>query len=260
MADEKVEISRDSLSRLQSAAQDFARAEIDRIECVIIEEMRSRTSIGAFGGVCARHVWDEYCWALQEGPFDVPTIIDATNFGSLSDGFDDLVHALIVAEIERLSSHQQIFLSALAFAEDADMDEEDNLGCIWVDGIVNVVAKAVNERASRRNLELIGPDRADTIGYEIQGTGFVWSALDRSLAMDLVRTHVDSMIDPHGDLSLLADEIVEAYLTEAKDEDGGAFSMLVEHFGERIRSMIMEQDVLPSLEDMRRKLLKAWDG
>jgi len=128
MADEKVEISRDGLLRLQSAAEDFARAEIDRIERLVIGELRSRMPVGVFGDVCARHFWDEYCWALQEGPFDMPTIIGATNFGSLSDGFDDLLHTLILAEVERLSKHEQIFLSALAFEEDADRDEEECLG------------------------------------------------------------------------------------------------------------------------------------
>jgi hypothetical protein len=79
--------------------------------------------------------------------------------------------------------------------------------------------------------------------------------------MDLVRAHVDTMIDPNGDLSLLADEMVEAFLMTAdEDEDGYFFRQLVEHFEEKFRSMIKELDVLPSLETMRRKLLENWDG
>ena len=51
------------------------------------------------------------------------------------------------------------------------------------------------------------------IGYEIEGSGTVWSALsDRGEAMDLVAAHVDEMIDPDGDLSKLAAEMVEAFI------------------------------------------------
>jgi hypothetical protein len=155
----------------------------------------------------------------------------------------------------------QTFLSTLAFEEDEDSDEEEWLGHIWIDGIVKVVTEAVNERASQRNLDLIGPHRTDAIAYEIQGTGFVWSMLDRTVAMDLIRTHVDTMIDPDADLSLLADEIVEAFLTAVReDEDGGAFLEFLEHFEGKIRSMIMDEDVLASLQEMRRKLLETLEG
>jgi hypothetical protein len=261
MAEEKVEVSIDGLSRLQSSARDFARAEINRIVRVVIGELRSRPAEGIFGDLYARHSWDEYCWALQEGPFDDSIIIGDTNLGSLSGAFGSLMQANILAEIEKLPEHAQIFLSALSFEEDADRDEEECLGGIWIEGIVEVVAKAVNERASRRNLDLIGPHRSDAIGYEVQGTGFVWSMLDCAVAMDLVRIHVDSLIDPDADLSLLAAEMVEAFLTAAReDEDGGVFIEFLSHFEEDLRSLITERDVLPSLEEMRRKLLEAWDG
>ena len=260
MAEEKVEVSSDGLSRLQSAALDFARAEIDRIVHAVIGALRTRPTEGVFGDVHARHSWDEYCWALQEGPFDDPTIIVDTNFGSLSDAFEDLLQGTILAEVEKLPKHAQTFLSAIAFAEDPDSDQDECLGCMWIDGIVKVVTEAVNERASRRNLDLIGPNRADAVGYEIQGDGFIWSMLDSSAAMDLVRAHVDAMIDPNGDLSLLADEMVEAFLMTAdEDADDHFFRQLVAHFGAQVRSMI-EADVLTSLGTMRRKLLEGWDG
>jgi hypothetical protein len=260
MAEEKIEVSIDGLSRLQSAARDFARAEIDHIVRAVIGELRSRPAEGVFGDVHAPHLWDEYCWGLQEGPFDDPTIIDDTNCGSISDAFDGLLQANILAEVEKLPKHGQIFLSTFAFEEDVDSDEEECLGCIWIDGIVKVVTEAVNERASRRNLDLIGPHRADAIRYEIEGTGFVWSVLDRNVAMDLVSGHVDTMIDPDADLSPLAAEMVEAFLTAAReDEDRAVLLEFLKHFEEKIRSVIIENDILVSLEDMRGKLLKAWD-
>jgi len=262
MAEEKVEVSLDGLARLQSAARDFARTEIARIVQVVIEEFRSRPAENIFGEVGARHLWDEYCWALQEGPFDVDMSFDETNLGSLSDAFDGTVRAGIVAEVEKLPKHAQIFLSALALEKDVNSDDEEFLGCISIDGIVNAVVEAVNERACQRNLDLIGPNRGDAIGYEIEGTGFVWSVLShREEAMDLIGAHTDTMIDPDADLSQLAEEMVEACLIAAReDEERAVFIEFLEHFENEFRSMIREKDVLPSLQKMRTKLLEAWDG
>jgi hypothetical protein len=249
MTKEKVEVSINGLARLQCAADDFALAEAARIVQVVIEELRSRPAEGVFEEIHARHFWDEYCWALQEGPF------------SIAGAFDGLLHAHIQAEVEKLPKHAQVFLSALAVEEDPDTDDEEFLGCIWADGIAKLVTEAVNERACQRSLYLIGPDRADAIRYEIEGIGFVWSMLDRTEAMEIVSAHVDLMIDPDADLSLLADEMVEAFLTAAReDEDGAFFQAFVNHFEGKLRWIIMEEDVLPSVREMRTKLLKAWDG
>jgi len=70
MAEKQVTVSQDGLARLQSAAADFARTEIARIVQAVIDDLRSRPAIGIFNDVAARHLWDECCWALQEGPFD----------------------------------------------------------------------------------------------------------------------------------------------------------------------------------------------
>ena len=127
---------------------------------------------------------------------------------------------------------------------------------------MNAVIEAVNERACRRNLDLIGPHREDAIGYEIEGTGFVWTVLsDRKEALDLIGAHADTMINPDTDLSQLAEEMVEAFIIAAReDEDGAIFLEFFKHFEDEFRSMIREKDVLPSLQIMRTKLLEAWDG
>ena len=41
MAEDRVEVSRDGLARLQSAAEDFARAETARIVGAVIDDRRS---------------------------------------------------------------------------------------------------------------------------------------------------------------------------------------------------------------------------
>ena len=262
MAEDRVEVSRDGLTRLQSAAEAFARAEVARIVGAVIDDLRSRPANDTFGDVAARHLWDEYCWSLQEGPFDEEMGWDDVRLGSLSGAFDDLVRASIQTEVEKLPKHALVFLSAQAFEEDADSDEEEALGSIWIDGIVSLVLDEVNTRASRRNLDLIGPHRGDVIGYEVEGSGMVWSVLsDRGEATNLVASHCDALLDPDDDLSDLAEEMVEAFIAAAAEDDEGAvFSVFLEHFGDEVRALVREKDVVPSLEDMRAGLLHRLDG
>jgi hypothetical protein len=187
---------------------------------------------------------------------------DDVRLGSLSGAFDDVVRASIQTEVEKLPRHALVFLSAQAFEEDDDSDEEESLGSIWIDGIVSLVLDEVNSRASRRTLDLIGPHRGDVIGYEVEGSGMVWSVLsDRGEAMDLIASHCDALIDPAGDLSDLADEMVEAFMAAAaEDDEGEVFSVFLERFEDDVRALVREKDVLPSLADMRAGLLDRLDG
>lgn len=262
MAEDRVEVGRDGLSRLQSAAEAFARAEVARIAGLVIDDLRSQSANDTFGEVAARHLWDEYCWSLQEGPFDDDMGWDDVRLGSLSGAFEDVVRASIQTEVEKLPKHALVFLSAQAFEEDDDSDEEESLGSIWIDGIVSLVLDEVNSRASRRTLDLIGPHRGDVIGYEVEGSGMVWSVLsDRDEAMDLIASHCDALIDPAGDLSDLADEMVEAFMAAAaEDDEGEVFSAFLERFEDDVRALVRDKDVLPSLEDMRAGLLDRLDG
>lgn len=262
MAEDRVEVSRDGLSRLQSAAEAFARTEVARIAGVVINDLRSQSANDTFGDVAARHLWDEYCWSLQEGPFEDDMGWDDVRLGSLSGAFEDVVRVSIQTEVEKLPRHALVFLSAQAFEEEDDSDEEESLGSIWIDGIVSLVLDEVNSRASRRTLDLIGPHRGDVIGYEVEGSGMVWSVLsDRGEAVDLIASHCYALIDPAGDLSNLADEMVEAFMAaSAEDDEGEVFSVFLERFEDDVRALVRDKDVLPSLEDMRAGLLDRLDG
>lgn len=260
MAEERVEVSSDGLERLLSAACDFARPEVDRIIHAAIEALRTRPAVGIFDDIGARHAWDEYCWAVQEGPFDDAIIIAGTDAGSIAQGLVDLLHPIIADEVGKQPDHVLVSLSALAVAADADADEDAFLGSIWIDGILTLITAAVDQRARDWNLGLIGPDRADFIRQEIEGSGFVWSMLDETEAMELLGAHVDEMVDPDGDLSDLADQMVETFLALAHDDGADSVSTaFLEHFDREVRSMLT-QDVLTSLREARAKLLKAWDG
>jgi hypothetical protein len=262
MAENMVEVSVDSLTRIQSAAEDFARPEIIRIVEAVIADLRSSSAVGLFGELAARHMWDEYCWTLQQGPFDDDTGWYGVRLGSLSGNWDDTVRAFVSGEVEKLPKHALIFLSAHAFENGSNIDEEGSLGGISIDGIVACVMEEINERASRRNLDLIGPNRGDVIGYEIEGSGMVWSALpDREEAMTLIAEHADTMISPDADLSDLARDLVDLFIAAANEEaEGSVLSAFLERFEGDVRSLLLEKDVLPALEDMRAALIERLDG
>ena len=59
-------------------------------------------------------MWDEYCWSLQDGPFDDELSLCDVPLGSLLGAFDGIVRGSIQSEVEKLPKHAQIFLSALA--------------------------------------------------------------------------------------------------------------------------------------------------
>ena len=260
MTEDTTDVSLDGLMRLQSAAYDFANAEAKRIVRAVIEDMCKRPAEGLFGDVAARHMWDEYCWSLQEGPFDYDMGWDDVQLGSLSGAFDGMVRAVIEAEIDKLPRHAQVFLSAKAFDEDVDTDEEEALGSIWIDGIVSLVLEQVDGRASRRNLDLIGPERGELVPYEVEGGGMVWGVLsERGEASDLVASHCDVLLDPQGDLSELADDMLEAFMAAAADDGGTVLPLLLESFEDDLRTLAMEKDILPALDEMRASLLSLLD-
>lgn len=259
--EDRVEVFLDGLERLHSAALDFCQIEAVRIALVVIDELRSRPAMGTFGDdVAARHLWDEYCWALQEGPFDQEIVVANIHLGSLSDAFDSVVRSAILAEVEKLPQHVKVFLSTQALEEDSGLDyyEDENLGSIWLDGIADTILDAVQERAAQRNLDLIGPYPS----FDIQGSGIAWSVLsNRGEAEDLVARHYGRLIDPDADLSQMAKEMVEAFVAAAhEDLKDTAFSVLLGRFGDEIRSLVLENDVLPCLKGMRAELLECLDG
>jgi hypothetical protein len=251
MAEKAVEVSEDGLARLQSAVADFARAEITRIVDAAINDLRSYPAYRTFGDdVEARHFWDEYCWGLQKGPFGNNFDLGDASDMSLAGTFDELVHAAIQSEVEKLPRHAKVFLSALASEEE-------------VDGIVYLILADVNRRASRRDLDLIGPDRVNVIGYEIEGSGIVWSVLsDRDEELDLIARHADALIDPNGDLSGLAHDMVEAFIAAVREEapEGAFFVDFLNRFESNVRTLLLEQDVLPFLRDIRADLLDRLDA
>jgi hypothetical protein len=259
MDDEKVEIGLESLSRFRGAMLDYARDELDRLTQAAIDELRSRHAEGVFGGnLHPRHRWDEYCWNLwdHEDPYAMPLIIPD------SEGLDDVMVGAILALVNKLPTNAQVALSALAFWDDTSIDEDEWLGCISIDGILKIAVEAVNERAARRNLDLIGPERANAISLEIEAVGFVWSALDSGgMTADILDDYSDAMIDPNADLKPMAEDVITQFFAMwEEDEDGPTGQSFLEHFEPDLRAMLKDKDVLPSLTEMRRELLEKLDA
>lgn len=259
MANERTKTDDSCIPQLLSSAESAARPEVDRIIQAVIGHLQSRSSIGTFGDVAARHMWDEYCWVLQEGPFDD----NVTGFGSLSANWDTTVRDLVSAEIANLPRHLQVFLSVYA-AEHGSGNDEYEPGTIWLEAIEAVVMEKIAERASGRNLDLIGPDRGDVIGYEVSSTGLVCSALASAGALtEVLATHVDTLIESEADLSEVAREIVDAYieLVRAEAESSAAnLTEFLECFEGDIKKLLTEKDVLPSLEEMQAEVLGRLDS
>lgn len=264
MHEAEMSIDAFGLQNLQAAAFDFATAEVMRITSAVVSDFKERSAVGTFGDLSARHLWDEYCWNLQEGPFDIDMDWDGESLGSPSSAFERLVSMAALEELEKLPRHMQVFLSVLAseseFALAGDI-EATPVGTIWLDGVANLVVEKVNEKASRRSLDLIGPYRADHI-RSASGDGVVWSLLeDRGDAWDIATDHMDDLIDPDGDLEPMAEVLLDRFINAAKEDT--CDSMLFEFFEQfetEIRSLLLVNDVMANLLGMRRELVKNLDG
>lgn len=262
MSDEMTEVRLEGFVRLKSAATDFARAEVTRLSQTVITDLESSPAIGIFDDVAARHFWDEYCWILQKGPFDDTEYVDEFSLGSVSGNSDEVVRTFVQNEVEKLPPYAKLFLSTHAFEEDTNSDEDESVGIIWVDGIIDAVMEKIDQSASERNLYLIGPDRGDVIACEIDGSGMVWSILsDRGEAMDLIAGHTDALINPDGDISELVDEMMAAFMAAAtEDNEGAVLSLFLKRFEGDVWSLVSEYDVAPSLEHIRSQLIARLEG
>lgn len=246
---ERIDIGLEEFLRFQQAAIEYGRTEVSRLVQSSIDELRSREPFGSFDDIAVRHLWDEYCWAGTEGR------------PSLADAYTELVRGLIASEVEKLPRYGQIFVSALAFDESSSTDEEASLGSIWIAGAVDLVHVGVNERASLRNLDLIGPLRSIVIENHLEGSGIVWSALGRETATGIIASHTDLMTDPEADISVIADELLDTFMSLARDEtEESVLAGFLESFACEVRSLLRDTDVTPLLEKGRTALLALLDG
>ena len=87
----------------------------------------------------------------------------------------------------------------------------------------------------------------------------VWEAVSERTS--IIASHVDAMLDPDADLAEPASELIDAFIHAASEEaDGTVLAEFLELFEDEIRTLLLERDVLPALEEMRSALISQLDG
>lgn len=258
MRNDRPEDDPNCIAHLLSAVESASQPEIERIVQAVINQLQSRSPIGIFEEVAARHMWDEYCWVRQEGPFDD----NLMGLGSLSGNWDFMVRSFVSFEIEALPSHWQMFLSVYA-SEHGPLTDEYTLGSISVEDIESVIMDKIAKKALLRNLDLIGPYRGDVIGHQVSSKGLVCSTVSSAgLLSEILASHVKTMIDAEADLSEIALEIIDTYLGLIYDqaESSPDLCELFARFEADIKVLLKEKDVLPGLRHMQGELLAVLDA
>ena len=72
---------------------------------------------------------------------------------------------------------------------------------------------------------------------------------------------MDTVIDPHADLTAIGKEMVDEYMTLLAEEaeDSTALPEFLSRFDEEIRELLLEYDALPSLEHVRTEVADILD-
>lgn len=248
MNHETIKVPTDDYDRFVQAAHAAAAPELDKLVQATISALRDMDAIDMFGDVAARHLWDEYCWQLQEGPYDD----DDIGFGSTSRNLEETLNAVIADAVDALPQHTLLFLSIYTRNDLGAADDPDSIGGINRDEITSAVLERINQSASRRNLDFIGPGRGDVIPMEISLDGLAGKALsDAGEHSDFLSEYVDQMLA--GGASNIADishALLERYIELLReDEDCALLSALFERFEKDIMALVLEKDIRPAVED-----------
>ncbi len=247
------------MAPLRDAADAIARPALDAMVQSVIKALQSMDAVGMFADVRPRHLWDEYCWQLQAGPFDN----DDFGFGSTSYNFDEVLQTCINAEINKQPRAMHLCMGI--FVQHESLDDED-FEPLSVHAVSNWMNERVNEIASARDLCLIGPDRADGITSYIDIYGIVAKSLEETGELsDLLAIYADDLLWPTPDpdeLSNLADTMLDAFWAQLEQENsetsGPALSALLG--AERaVKSWLLAQDIRPFLDDVVGQLQQALD-
>lgn len=186
-----IEIDTADYERFIAAASAAAEPELEKLVQTSIASLRDMDAVGLFGDTAARHLWDEYCWQLQEGPYDD----DDIGFGSTSRNFDEVLDTVITGALDELPKHTLLFLSIYTRNDAGDAKDPETIGGIRHDDIAAAVLERVEQAASRRNLDFIGPARCDVIPMEISLGGLIGEALSHTgETSDFLSEYVDQLL------------------------------------------------------------------
>lgn len=253
-----IEVATDDYDRCVNAARAAAVPELENLVRAVITELRAMDAVGLFGDVAARHLWDEYCWQLQEGPYDD----DDMGFGSTSNNFREVLSTTINGALDALPKHTLLFLSIYTRGDMDDADDPDGIGSISRNDIAAAVLEGVDEIASRRNLDFIGPYRRDVIPMEISLDGLAGDALSETgNQSDFLSEHVENLLaGGEEEISRISHALLERYMELLlEDEDGRLLSALLDRFEKEVKALVLEKDIRPAVEDAVGQLEAALD-
>lgn len=245
---ETIQVPTGDYDRFVQAACAAAATEMEKLVQATISTLRGMDATGMFGDVAARHLWDEYCWQLQEGPYDH----DDIGFGSTSRNFGDVLDAVIAGALDELPQHTLLFLSIYTRNDLDAENNSDSIGGISRDDIASAVLERVTEAGARRNLDFIGPYRGDVIPMEISLDGLAGEALSEvGEHSDFLSEHVDQMLaGGASNISDISHALLERYLELIHEDEGGALlPALFDRFENDIRALVLEKDIRPAVED-----------
>lgn len=248
MNHETIQVPTNDYDRFVQAACAAAATEMEKLVQATISTLRGMDAIDMFGDVAARHLWDEYCWQLQEGPYDD----DDIGFGSTSRNFKEVLDVVIVGEVDALPQHTLLFLSIYTRNDLDAENDSDSISGISREDITSAVLERVTEAAARRNLDFIGPGRGDVVPMEISLNGLAGEALSEAGEhSDFLSEHVDQMLaGGASNISDISHALLERYVELIHEDEGGALlPALFDRFENDIRALVLEKDIRPAVED-----------
>lgn len=241
-------------AQLASVSWQHARHLRRRLADVVIRDLQARKPFYTEDATYPQTLWDEYCWGLQEGFSDVPFVIGDRCLGSMADGWLQLINEHVVARCQAEPHETLVFMSF--FANERALNSMDVLepDTVCMEAIQEWVADEVRHRASLRDLRFIGPDRVDELAAELNASGFVLREVaDRIGNSDLLGQHMDDLLDESADLMPLAEFALDLFMDAMAEElePSSIGDALVREFNVHIRKLLLEQDILPALRDLR---------
>lgn len=235
------------IERLKGVIAAIGLAELDTLVHDVIEELKGRAPYGMFESTLARHLWDEYSWGCIEGR---PNLYSNLRF---------VVGACIDSELDKRDDYTLTCLTEYSRELLGIPCDDEEVGQSDIDraAIINACLDKISEEVSSRNLGVLGPDRCYVISSYVTADGPVFSTYNT----DNLAPHIDVLIDPSGDLSPVADEVIESFISTLCEESCNPdLEDFLDRYNDEVYAMLKTKEVIPALEDVRSELLAELDG